>query len=109
MDLTNGNAGTIHVASLAGAVTASGIAIQADDTGGGSNGGDVTVEAAGNVTLDDAQLFARGDFAATGGFGAGGTDRRSVLQRRPELGQHRKPAGLDRRCAADGSGHDSSR
>jgi parallel beta-helix repeat protein len=69
---TNGFAGIIHVASLVSSVTASGTAFQVDDLGGGSKGGSVTIEAALNVTLDDAQIFARGDFAQSGGFGNGG-------------------------------------
>jgi hypothetical protein len=69
---TNGFAGIIHVASTASTVTASGTAFQVDDLGGGSKGGSVTIEAALDVTLDDASIFARGDFAQSGGFGNGG-------------------------------------
>jgi hypothetical protein len=69
---TNGFAGIIHVASTASSVTASGTAFQVDDLGGGSKGGSVTIEAFLNVTLDDASIFARGDFAQSGGFGWGG-------------------------------------
>src|SRR5262245_20009874 len=69
---TNGIGGLIHVASTAGSVTANGLAFQADDTGGGSDGGSMKIEAQVNIALDDAQIFARGDFNQTGGFGNGG-------------------------------------
>src|SRR6185295_6815375 len=39
MGLTNGTAGTIQVGSLAGSITGSGLALQADSTGGGASGG----------------------------------------------------------------------
>jgi len=69
---TNGAGGIIHAASMASFITATGLAFQADDTGGGSNGGSITLEGQTNVTLDDSQIFARGDFVQTGGFGNGG-------------------------------------
>lgn len=65
--------GLVTVKSKSGKVTASGLALQADATSAGSNGGIVTVQAATDVNLNSASLFARGDFVQTGGFGHGGT------------------------------------
>ena len=42
-------------------LTATGLAIQANATLGGSTGGIVTIEAKGNVDLTDAQIVAKGD------------------------------------------------
>ena len=65
--------GLITIKSLfADVIAESGDAIQADATTAGSNGGNVYVEAFNNVTFT-ANLFARGDADATGGFGDGGT------------------------------------
>ena len=64
--------GLITIKSLGGnVVAASGDAIQADAISGGSNGGNIYVEAFTDV-LFTANLYARGDFAASGGFGHGG-------------------------------------
>jgi hypothetical protein len=70
---TNDVGGHITVKSTAGKVQAWGLAIQAEATGSGSDGGSVIIEAASDVNLDTASLFARGDFAAMGGYGKGGT------------------------------------
>jgi hypothetical protein len=64
--------GLVTVKSKSGKVTASGLALQADATTDGSNGGIVTVQAATDVNLDTASIFARGDFNGPG-FGHGGT------------------------------------
>jgi parallel beta-helix repeat protein len=64
--------GLILIQSYNGDVSASGDAIQADSTEAGGRGGKIRVEAWVNVNFDAASIFARGDFDATGGFGAGG-------------------------------------
>ncbi|HYC23173.1 MAG TPA: right-handed parallel beta-helix repeat-containing protein [Candidatus Bathyarchaeia archaeon] len=71
--------GIITVKSKNGAVTASGLALEADSTqqdlsgpAPGGDGGSITVEANTNVTLDTASIFARGDFVPAGGLGSGG-------------------------------------
>ena len=65
--------GYVTVKSTGGNVSASGLAIQANATQAGGKGGIVTLEAKGDVTLDEAQIFAKGDSVAGGGFGSGGT------------------------------------
>jgi len=49
-------------------VSATGLAVQANAANAGGTGGRVTIEAAGDVILDEAQ----GDAVATGGYGTGG-------------------------------------
>ncbi len=70
--LTNAEGGLITVKTLAGSITASGLTIQADATAAGGTGGVIMIEAADEVTLNTASVFARGDFNATGGLGSGG-------------------------------------
>jgi len=70
---TNDNGGVVTVKSRDGSVRASGAAVQADATNAGGSGGGITIEAALGVNLNDAQVFARGDSVAMGGFGVGGT------------------------------------
>jgi hypothetical protein len=65
--------GLVTVKSTEGRVIASGRALQADATSAGSSGGAILVEAAENVDLNTALIFARGDFNGTGGYGDGGT------------------------------------
>ena len=66
--------GQIEIISTGGAITASGLAIDATATGSGFPiGGVINIEAFGNIDLDTATIFARGDFIATGGYGGGGT------------------------------------
>ncbi len=79
--------GYITVKSTGGNVTATGLAIQANATQSGGTGGIVTIEAKGDVTLDEAQIHAKGDTAAGGGFGTGGTVGGPRVQRHPELGE----------------------
>lgn len=67
-----GHGGLITIKSLAGDVIASGLAIQADNTHAGGEGGDIFVQAANNINFNTASIFARGDFGASGGFGEGG-------------------------------------
>lgn len=69
---SNDNGGDVTVKSTENTVTASGLALQADATNPGGSGGNLIVEAFGNVTLDTASLFARGDFNPAGGLGIGG-------------------------------------
>jgi hypothetical protein len=64
------NGGLVTVKSGEGKVSF--LAIQADATTAGSSGGKITVEAKGDVSLNTARIFARGDFAAMGGYGKGG-------------------------------------
>ena len=73
LGVSNAFGGWITVKSRAGNITATGFAIQAKATLGGSTGGIVAIEAKGNVDLDDAQIDAKGDADAGGGFGTGGT------------------------------------
>ena len=67
-----GHAGIITVKSVTGDVIASDLAIQADNTAGGGDGGEIHVEARNNLNFNTASVFARGDFASSGGFGVGG-------------------------------------
>lgn len=67
------DAGLLTVKSIAGSIIASGLALQADAISAGSDGGTILVEAFGNVDLDTATVFARGDFNASGGYGSGGS------------------------------------
>ncbi len=62
----------ITVKSIEGNITASGVALQSDATLGGGNGGTIIIEAKNNVVLNNAIIYARGDFASSGGFGTGG-------------------------------------
>ena len=71
-NLTNGHGGQIVVKSVSGNITARNLAIQADATPGGGDGGSILLEANADVDLDGASLFARGDFVAMGGLGKGG-------------------------------------
>jgi hypothetical protein len=77
MTLSNGHAGTIAVISQSGAVSTSGLAVQASDTAFGSAGGGVNVQAggpgspAGDVFFGSASIEARGA-ASGGGSQAGG-------------------------------------
>lgn len=64
--------GVITVKSTSATFEASGLALQADATRPGSDGGRVTVEADQGMTLDGASLYSRGDFVQTGGYGDGG-------------------------------------
>lgn len=64
--------GLVTVKSTEGQIFASGRALQADATSSGSDGGVIVVEAFGNVDLNTASIFARGDFNTTGGYGDGG-------------------------------------
>ena len=73
MSVNTSFGGHITVKSTGGNVTATGLAIQANATQAGGTGGAVTIEAKRNVTLDEAQILAKGDSAAGGGFGTGGT------------------------------------
>jgi hypothetical protein len=68
----NDQGGLINIRSVAGTVSATGNAIQAKDTPGGGDGGEIHVEAFGNINFDGATIDARGDAAASGGFGKGG-------------------------------------
>jgi hypothetical protein len=70
--LGNGHGGLITVTSVNGDVLVTGLAIQADNVAAGGDGGSITAEASGNVTLSDATLFARGDFTGAD-VGKGGT------------------------------------
>src|SRR5262249_28294079 len=70
---TNDNGGIITVKARDRNVLATGLALQADAIGAGGHGGSIDVEANGPILFDTASIFARGDFVATGGFGAGGT------------------------------------
>jgi hypothetical protein len=70
--LTNGGGGLITVKSVNGGVSASGLALQVDCTPGGGSGGNITVEASGDIILDSASIYAQGDYVATGGYGSGG-------------------------------------
>jgi hypothetical protein len=65
-----GRGGDITVKSRDASVTASGLAISADNLR--LDGGTVTIQAATDVKLDDAQIQARGDFTPVNGFGTGG-------------------------------------
>ncbi len=58
--ITNNEAGDIRIASKEGAVTVSGLAVQANALGSGSAGGTVNIEAALDVNLDTASISARG-------------------------------------------------
>ena len=87
LGVTNSFGGWITAKSRAGNITATGLAIQANATLGGSTGGIVTIEAKGNVDLDEAQIVAKGDADAGGGFGTGGTVGGARVQRDPELGE----------------------
>lgn len=69
---TNDDGGTITFKSKTSSIAASGLAFQADATNPGGIGGTIILEAKQAVTLNDAQVFARGDFNQTGGFGSGG-------------------------------------
>ncbi len=64
--------GIVTAKSVAGKIMASGLAIQADGLGGGGDGGQIIVEAASNITLDNATIYARGDYNQSGGYGTGG-------------------------------------
>lgn len=68
----NGFAGIITIKSIEGDITASGDVAQADDIAGGGKGGNVTIEADKNVNLNSGTVYARGDFAESGGYGIGG-------------------------------------
>ena len=70
--VTNAHGGLITVKAVEGSVFISGPGLQADAKAGGGTGGHVTVEAKGDIAFIDADLYARGDFAAMGGFGTGG-------------------------------------
>jgi uncharacterized repeat protein (TIGR01451 family) len=70
--LPSGYGGWITVKSMEDSVSARGLAIQASDAKPGGDGGQVVIEAAGDVTLDEAQVVAQGDSTATNGFGVGG-------------------------------------
>lgn len=73
--LTNGFGGLVKVLSTEGNVAMRGLAVQADANVAGGTAGKVTIQASGSVTLDEAQIFARGDFNGTNaglGFGIGG-------------------------------------
>ncbi|MCE9643624.1 right-handed parallel beta-helix repeat-containing protein [Candidatus Parcubacteria bacterium] len=65
--------GLVTVKSTKSEIIASGLAIQADSTTGGSNGGVIVVEALGNVNLNTATISAQGDTNPVGGLGDGGT------------------------------------
>ena len=69
---TNDNGGLITIKSVGGAVSASGLAAQADATNSGGAGGNITTQASQGINLNTSSIFARGDFVATGGFGNGG-------------------------------------
>lgn len=69
---TNDNGGVITVKSTSGSIGATGSALQADATGGGGAGGEIHIEAHANVNLSGSDVFARGDYFASGGFGNGG-------------------------------------
>ena len=73
LSLNTSFGGYVTVKSTGGNVSASGLAIQANATQAGGRGGVVTIEAKGDVTLDEAQILAKGDMVAGGGFGSGGT------------------------------------
>ncbi len=64
--------GVVTTKSVKGKIAASGLAFQADGISGGGDGGQIIIEALSDVMLDDAQIFARGDSAAMGGYGDGG-------------------------------------
>jgi hypothetical protein len=72
---TNQAGGLVAVASIEGSVTGSGLALSADANVAGGRGGQITVEAAQDIDLDTASVFARGDFNQTGGYGFGGDVR----------------------------------
>jgi hypothetical protein len=59
----NGNGGQVLMLSRGGKVTASGLAVQADSTRSDGSGGMVRIEAAKDVSLVSASVFARGDSA----------------------------------------------
>ena len=63
--------------STGGNITASGLAIQANATLPGGTGGVITVEAKGHVTLDEAQILAKGDAVPAGDSGLAGRLRRA--------------------------------
>jgi hypothetical protein len=64
--LGNGHGGLVEVFSKTGSVSASGNAISANAVVFAGDGGDVTVEAAGNVALDASSIEARGDDHSNG-------------------------------------------
>jgi uncharacterized repeat protein (TIGR01451 family) len=70
--MTNAFGGIITIKSTGGNVSASGLAIQANTTGAGGTGGTVIAEARGDVTLNEARIFAKGDAGLQGGLGVGG-------------------------------------
>jgi uncharacterized repeat protein (TIGR01451 family) len=73
LSLNTSFGGIITVKSTGGNVTASGLAIQANAPKPGGTGGTISIGAKGNVILDEAQILAKGDMLAAGGFGIGGT------------------------------------
>ena len=64
--------GTITAISLAGALDATGNAFETGNTVNGDKGGDVDLQAQGDVTLDGATLRAVGDYTSTSNARAGG-------------------------------------
>ncbi len=70
--LSNGFGGDVTIKSRRGKVVLSGLALQAEASNSGGDGGRVIVHAAGPITADEAVLNAAGDGKASGGFGIGG-------------------------------------
>ncbi len=70
--VTNAFGAHIQVKSTEGSVVARGRAIEASATRPGGTGGQVAIEAAGLVDLNEAIIVAAGDNTAGGGFGVGG-------------------------------------
>ena len=65
--------GLVTIKSTNSEIIASGLAIQANSTTAGSDGGVIVVEALKNITLDTATISAQGDSNPDGGLGDGGT------------------------------------
>ncbi len=62
---TNNFGGLITIKAQTGTYASSGLAIQANSTAAGSDGGDVIIQSAGNVALSDSTVEARGASAGT--------------------------------------------
>ncbi|MBS3143169.1 hypothetical protein J4464_07310 [Candidatus Woesearchaeota archaeon] len=70
--VTNHEGGIVTVKSLEGNIFGFRNIIRATSTGAGGEGGNITIQSTLQINLSRAQLWATGDFVATGGFGNGG-------------------------------------